>query len=91
MTSQTDPALHTQATLFPPVIFALGSSEHFLQAPPVYDQKKLLAHLHSWAAKIRPSPPSATTAGQTKHSCAKVTIEFLAVHVQEGTPFVDIE
>ena len=90
MTSQTDPALHTQATLFPPEIFALGSSEHFLQAP-VYDQKKLLAHLHSCAAKIRPSPPSATTAVQTKHSCAKVTIEFMAVHVQEGTPFVDIE
>ncbi len=90
MTSQIYPALHTQATLFPPEVFALAS-EHFLQAPSAYAQKKVLVHLHSWEVKITPSPPSATTEGQTKHSCAKVTIEFLAVHVQDGTPFVDIE
>lgn len=38
---------------------------------------------------MTPRPPSAEV-GQARHSCARVTIEFLA-QVQEGTPFVDIE
>lgn len=90
MTSQTNPVLQAQTRLFPPEIFAWSTSEHFLHPPSTYDQKKVLAHLHSWAAKMAPSPPSAIT-GQGKHSCAKVTIEFFSVHVQEGIPFVDIE